>query len=502
MKRILRWIDEIAATTNENNLARLLERVAFVFLVVMVVAAPHSIAATQVAWLIGMLAWVIRLFIKPRPQMRFGALGIAFAAFFVWSAVSAAFSYEPAVSLDKLRAVAIFLIFFYVFGVVKNLRAVYFLSFALIVSCMVNVAWTPIQKLIGRGVEVHGLAADGPLARLGIAEGDTLLKANGQKLNTPEQLIAEIDHSGTAKVDVYRTDAPFSVEIKNELSPGATMTAADQLGFTSWNRSRNFRAAGFYGHYTTYSEVLQLIGALALGLFIAGFSLKADRRKIIFLAVSVAGIAFALLLTVTRASQLGFIVSSMAIVLLGASRKLLLVALAIAIPAALIGLFVLQQQRQVGFLDSNDGSIQYRQMMMRDGLRLWTESPRHFIVGVGMDAIKDHWREWRLYDNGFQPMGHFHSTPLQLVVERGFLALLIWLVILCIYLRSLWRGLRSPTATDWRTRGILLGCLGGTVGFFTSGLVHYNLGDTEVAMVFFILMGLSMRGVQSSEFQL
>jgi hypothetical protein len=30
------------------------------------------------------------------------------------------------------------------------------------------------------------------------------------------------------------------------------------------------------------------------------------------------------------------------------------------------------------------------------------------------------------------------------------------------------------------------------IGFFTSGLVHYNLGDAEVAMVFFILMGIGV----------
>ena len=51
----------------------------------------------------------------------------------------------------------------------------------------------------------------------------------------------------------------------------------------------------------------------------------------------------------------------------------------------------------------------------------------------------------------------------------------------------------APGSDLWVGRGILLGCLGGTVGFFTSGLVHYNLGDQEVAMMFFLLMGLGVR---------
>ena len=48
--------------------------------------------------------------------------------------------------------------------------------------------------------------------------------------------------------------------------------------------------------------------------------------------------------------------------------------------------------------------------------------------------------EWNLYDNQGQPMGHFHSTPLQLLVERGLPALLLWLWVLWIYGRTLRRG--------------------------------------------------------------
>jgi hypothetical protein len=41
-------------------------------------------------------------------------------------------------------------------------------------------------------------------------------------------------------------------------------------------------------------------------------------------------------------------------------------------------------------------------------------------------------------------------------------------------------------------RGILLGALGGLAGFFSSGLVHYNWGDSEVVVVFYLIMGLSL----------
>jgi hypothetical protein len=41
-------------------------------------------------------------------------------------------------------------------------------------------------------------------------------------------------------------------------------------------------------------------------------------------------------------------------------------------------------------------------------------------------------------------------------------------------------------------RGLALGALGGLAGFFVSGLVHYNWGDSEVVTVFYLIMGLSL----------
>jgi hypothetical protein len=409
-----------------------------------------------------------------------------------WSAISALFSYEPAVSIDKLRGVSVLLIFFYVLNVVKNARTVHLLAFVLIGSCMLTVAWTPVKKLIGRGVEVHGVEADGPLGRAGVMDGDTLLRVDGRKVARPEEIVSAMETNRSVRIEVYRADATFAVELPGNQTR-ASGTPQSFLGYEKWQRSSNFRAAGFYGHYTTYAEVLQLIGALAFALLVAAYMSGARRSILAGLAICVAGIALALLMTVTRGSQLSFIISSGVIVLLGASRKMLLLAAAVAIPLVLMGLFVLQQQRQVGFFDQKDGSIQYRQMMWRDGIRLWSESPRHVIVGVGMDSIKEHWLEWGFYDKGHQPMGHFHSTPVQLLVERGLPALLLWVAIILLFGYSVIKAL-PEVGRDWRSRGILLGCLGGAVvGFFVGGLVHWNLGDTEVAMVFYILMGVSMR---------
>jgi O-antigen ligase len=525
MRDFLKKFDELAGIEIENNAARWFERIAFAFLILMILSAPHSIAASQTAWITGMFVWIIRLFIKPRPRFFRTALDIPLWAFFGWSVVSSIFSYAPDISVNKLRGAALFLIFYFVINNLRNARAVRFLALALVVSCMANVVWTPVQRIIGRGVEIHGVAPDSPLAKAILIDGDALLAANGKKLSSPEDLVAQIEQKEISKVTFYRPDFEFAVDIKREnLLTGAN--ALERLGIQSWKKSRNWRSSGFFGHYATYAEVLQLIASLTFGLFIASFSTrrlgkeKEKRRKgekeifssllfssSPFLLFCSAAMSLALLLTVTRASQLAFLISAVAVVLASGRRKLLLALAAIILPVAVGGLIFLQQSRNVGFFDAKDDSTAYRQKMWSDGARLWTESTRNFALGVGMDSIQRYWRDWNLYDGGRLPQGHFHSTPLQLLVERGLPALLIWLWIVGIYARMLMRSLKLRI-TNYELRieddeskiqnlkskieiGILLGSLGGLIGFFTSGLVHYNLGDQEVAMVFFILMGLS-----------
>lgn len=506
MTEFFQKLDSLAAIETENKTARLLERITFVFLVLMALSLPHSIAATQTSWLIGMFVWFIRLFIKSRPKLVRTPLDIALWTFFVWSVITSIFSYAPDISIDKLRGSSLFLIFYFVVNNIRSKRAAFFLAGALIFSCMFNVVWTPIERIIGRGIEVHGVSPNSPLSKTVIEDGDTLLRANNKKVKTPEDLVAQIEQTEVTKVMFYRPDFYLIVDVrKADLLNGTN--ALERLGIESWKKSHNWRSQGFYGHYATYAEVLQLILSLVFGLFIAFLTRKSKdaktRRLILILFICLAGMSLALLMTVTRASQLAFMISAFSIVLLNGNRKLILASVAVALPVILGGLFFLQQSREVGFFDKKDDSIKWRQTVWREGFDLWTKDARNFTLGVGMDSIKRYAKEWRLFDDGRLPMGHFHSTPLQLVVERGFPALFLWLWILFIYGRTLIRGIQNSKPKTQNSeensaleKGILLGCFGGMIGFFSSGIVHYNLGDAEVVMVFFFLMGLAIRLTQ------
>ena len=505
MNKFINWLDATASIDAENATTRWLERIAFLFLTLMVLAAPHSIAVSQGAWLCGMLASVIRFFFSPRPSLFKTPLNSALLLLLAWSVVSAVFSYAPDISIDKLRSVGLLFIFFFVVNNLRSKRAAVFLSLALITSCFVSAAWSPIERLLGRGVEIHGLNSASLLAKGHLEDhpevvnypkdGDTIIRVGKKKISSPEQLIGELEKNEITPVTIYRLDYDYVIEVKRaDLISGNTAT--EKLGFQDWKRSHSWRSAGTFGHFTTYAEVLQLIAALTLGILVVLFKRKSEdykeTRLKIFLSVCLAAFALALLLTVTRASQAAFLFSSAVVVLLVASRKIILALAVLAIPLVLAGAYFLQQSRNVGFYDQSDNSITWRQTVYREGLNLAVNSPRHLIVGVGMDSIKRYAKDWHLFDDGKLPIGHFHSTPLQLTVERGIPAFLIWLWILWLYGNTLWKRIKIERK-DPQAKiefGIIVGCFGSLIGFFTSGLVHYNLGDGEVAMVFYLLMGI------------
>jgi hypothetical protein len=491
----------------KSKAALWLDRAIIFWLFAFAVSAPHSIAGAQTAWLCGMLTWGLRFLVRPRPRLSRTPIDYALLCFIALTVISSVFSYDQSTSIGKLRAVGLFTIVYLVAMNVTRKSVLRWLACTLIASCMVNVFYTMGERIVGRGVRVDGVADNSPLrAAIFVREdktedptpiisGDTLLEVDGRPLHNPEELAAILSATGAdgsefALVKIYRIEwTPVLKVPRGRILAGAT--PLEKLGVTNWSRGREWRASGFYGHYTTYAEALQLIASLALGLFIALHRLRSRRGLLLLFALVVMG--GALLLTVTRASWLAFLLSAFVIVLAGArSRRTMIIVAACSLPVIIAGLFVLQRQRSVGFLDQKDQSITWRETVWREGFDLLRSKPRHLLVGVGMDSIKGHWREWGLFDEGRLPVGHMHSTPLQIAVERGIPALLAWLAFLVIYAGMLLGLARSKRIEDWIERGIVLGALGGTVGFISSGMVHYNFGDSEVVMIFYFIMGLSL----------
>lgn len=480
-----------------------LERAILATLFLFALAAPLSIAAAQFAWAMGLLFWLLRGFIWPRPTLHRTPLDYAMFAFFILTGISSFLSYEPMVSIGKLRAAMLFTIAYLFAENIRSMRILRVLMIVLIASAVVSTLYAFGQYAIGRGIKIYDVRADSPLKAAQfvthtkkdpapILNGDTIEEIDGQRIWNVDQLVAALDRPATdkpAQLKIYRVEWNPVFELpRGHLLPGTTLE--QRLGIGLWTQGRDRRATGFFNHWTTYSESLQLLGSLVFGLLVA-LPRKRNRWGLLLFLVLIA-ICGALLLTVVRASWLSFLISAALISVISLRWRTLLMIGACALPLVLAGFFILHQKRQVGFFDSHDDSIRWRETVQREGLELLISRPRHLLFGVGMDSIKAHWRQWGLFDNGRIPMGHMHSDYLQIALERGVPTFIAWLILMGLYARMLWRAQRTVSKENWIERGVVLGALGGLVGFMISGFVHYNWGDSEVVMIFYLIMGLSL----------
>lgn len=458
-------------------------------ILLLALAAPVSIAATQTAWALALLFWLLRL-VYVRPSFERDGISVVVLVFVGLSLISSIFSYEPEVSLRKMVGVSLVSITFLVASAVKTESLRRTVTIILITSATFSAIYSIANTAIGRNLKVVQMTATSPLKAAGVQENDTIQKVDGVSVNSPTELAAAIaanSSDGVVELMVYRYELFHKIALP---VAGLSLNDPASLGIVQWSRGRDVRAAGFYGHYTTFAEALQLVGSLAFGLLILVPGALFARNRLL-LAGAIGLISAAQFLTVTRASWVGFAISAAVIVLLGASRKVILICILAAIPLAAGGVYYLQQKRNVAFVDAKDGSTTWRTAVWREAVGVLVSEPRHLAVGIGMDSLKTHWQDWGMFDKGHLPMGHMHSNPLAFAFERGVPVLIAWIIWMFLYLRMLWRGVRM-TASPWLERGIMLGCLGGTVGFLAAGLVHYNWGDSEVVMIFYLLMGISI----------
>jgi O-antigen ligase len=239
------------------------------------------------------------------------------------------------------------------------------------------------------------------------------------------------------------------------------------LGTTAMKfaRARPVRAQGTLGHYVVFAEMLVQIGCMAWALMLATGGGQTGWRVVF--AIAFAGITAALFATQTRAAVAGLLLGCL--LLAGATLWI-------------------QHTRRVEWVDRTDVSTQFRVLMWEDGIRLVREHP---WFGVGMETARLHYREWNI--RGFiqyHVQSHFHSTYLQIAVERGIPALLAWLWFSAAYFLFLFRLISRLRAQSRFACGVAAGALAGFVAFTLSSFVHYNLGEEPLAMILFFYYGL------------
>jgi len=261
------------------------------------------------------------------------------------------------------------------------------------------------------------------------------------------------------------------------LCPGSDAPAAGPR----WLYHRCGRAHGFFSIYMTLAGVLSLVLLATLPRLLPGVGEL--RRFGVPWLVMLGG----LVATYTRGAWIGFAAGVLTVAAtVRRGRWLLLAGLLLLAGAALMAPRELRH-RFLTMADPEEAGVRERVYMWRSGLAMWRERP---VLGIGPGGVKREYPRYALPEAVKKRTSHVHSTPLQILVERGVLGLAAWLAIWAAFFTrciGLLRRLPSEAAAE---RTLVVGSLAAIVGFLVAGLSEHNFGDSEVVMVAWTLMAL------------
>jgi hypothetical protein len=465
--------------------ARLGQRAAIAGFLLYSAFAPHSIAAAEISLAIVGAGWLVRSIATRQAGFRRTAFDLPICLFFLWTAASSFLSQEPRISIAKIQSTCVVFLFYFTQAIVTRRTAVLLVT-VMILSGIAGTLYSVYDLARGRGVLINSVAPDSPLHTVNILPGDAVWRVGGHRVysvadidevikNAPAQTrltISVISHGE----HVERPGMIVTEAIKKRASPSAVVGV---------DPTHRFRASGWTRHYETYSEILQILAQLALGLALANFKNHGLNLRSKLATAAFALLALGIALTAMRTVLVALAIGACITAVRALGKRAQLVSLAAICLVLVLGALVVYRTRAQRALLLEDPSSSLRVQIAKVGL---SRIMLHPLFGHGMDAMHAHWNEW-----GFPgtDMLHLHSTPLQLAFDRGLPALVFWLWIMWVFWRTASGGEKLlRDSSDTNRYGIILGATGAVAGFFASSLVNYNIGDGEVALVFWWLMGI------------
>ena len=241
--------------------------------------------------------------------------------------------------------------------------------------------------------------------------------------------------------------------------------------------SLDHRLQGLTSHWMTYSGLLMLV---FIFFFVFLFYQERKKQKVIisiFLLIILASI----LLSLTRSMWVGILVS-LGIFIIYYKPKILYLLL----PTLLILILVLPasvKNRLVSTVDMNNATNRDRLYMVTAGINIFKDYP---LTGVGPDNVK------KIYDR-YKPAEaelsnpHLHNNFLQVLAERGILALLSLIAAFVVIIIQLIKKIKNSIDVG---KSISVGVLFVFIGFLVAGMFEYNLGDSEIKFWLFYFLSI------------
>ena len=255
------------------------------------------------------------------------------------------------------------------------------------------------------------------------------------------------------------------------------------------------RITGFESHWMTYGALqLSVLSLLLAQLFFS------NRRMPRWVYGSIVILLLAILLGWTRSIWLATIPASLYLIWFWRPKMVFIVPVVIAL-AFLVSPPATRSRIDSIFAPHGDtDSNRHRYVTRRTGEEMIKAHP---WFGIGPEQIR------RQFDSYVPPdirrplpvgyYGHLHNIYIQYAAERGIPALIfiLWLIAQAVWDYS--RGIRHIAKIRSQQLFVLHGAIAVVIGVLVGGIFEYNLGDSEVLMMFVSVLGLGYAALRNIE---
>lgn len=275
---------------------------------------------------------------------------------------------------------------------------------------------------------------------------------------------------------------------------------AHQIGREFYVAYLERRITGFESHWMTFGALqLSVLSLLLAHLFFA------KRRMPAWAYSSIAVLSVAILLGMTRSIWLATVPAVLYLVWFWRPKMMIAVPIVIALAFAVSPHATRERLVSLVAPRANVDSNEHRIVTFRTGLEMIKAHP---VFGLGPEEIARNFDRYvpkdipRPLPVGYY--GHLHNIYIQYAAERGLpgLACILWFIGLMLYdcARGIFVRLRAGVVRD-DTLFVLHGAVAVTIGVLVGGLFEYNLGDSEVLMMFVAVVGLAYSALEQSYYR-
>lgn len=253
------------------------------------------------------------------------------------------------------------------------------------------------------------------------------------------------------------------------------------------------RITGFEGHWMTFGA-LQLS---ALSVLLAHWCFA--KRKLPTWAYSgMTVLVLAILLGWTRSIWLATIPSVLYLIWCWRPKMVLLLPVVLAIAYLLAPAAGKARVESLFHPHGDTDSNRHRLVTFLTGIEMIKAHP---WFGLGPEQIRQQFDSYMPADLKPKPegfYGHLHNIYVQYAAERGIPALLVFIWLVGTILWDMFRTLRRlpPGLSD--ERFMLQAVVAVTIGILVGGLFEFNLGDSEVLMMYVSVVALGYAAIEHS----